>query len=512
VVHRRKGRPDPHRRGRTPARTLRFGLIASWAAAGLFGLSGIAAPAGAVTGSDAAVAYQGDALHDGAQSDVLAPPLTKLWSAGFGGPTSYPVIAGAVAYVTAATNPSAYGTTLFALDLATGAVRWSAPLGGTYFWSALAYDGGRVFSLDYDGQLRAFDAATGGSVWTTQLPGQSAFTSAPTASNGTLYTGGAGSGGTLYAVDETTGAVKWTAPVANGDESSPVVTSTAVYVSYACEQAYAFDPASGALLWHHTSSCEGGGGRTPVLAGGRLWVRDPVLGNVELDPGTGSAVGSFAAGPAPAFSSGAGYFLSGGVLTAQSLSGGGASWTFSGDGQLDSAPLVANGVVYEGSASGTLFALSALTGAVLWSGPVGAPVPAPDEQNVSQPLTGLAIGQGTLLVPTGTGVVAFTGTPDFAMTAQPAQLRIQKNHNATSTITLTANAFLSATVQLSVTGVPASDKATLNPTSVVLGPSATATSVLSVTAGHTAGTLTLVVHGCAGVTCHSASVVVTVTS
>lgn len=475
-------------------------------------LAVVAIPAGAV-GTDAAVAYQGDALHDGAQADALAPPLTKVWSDTFSGPVSYPVIAGGMAYVTVAPNPSSYGTTLEALNLTTGAVQWSLPLGGTYFWSALAYDAGQVFALNYNGQLTALDATTGAQTWSVQLPGQTSFTSPPTAANGYVYTGGAGSGGTVYAVSEATGTLAWTASVMNGDDSSPVVTSSGVYVSYACQQAYDFNPTTGALIWHHTSSCEGGGGRTPALAGSQLYVRDPVLGNVVLDAATGNALGTFAAGPVPALSTSLGYFLSAGTLWAQGLSGGAASWSFTGDGTLSSAPVVANGVVYEGATSGNLYALSASTGAVLWSGNIGSAIPAPDEQNVSQPLTGMAVGQGTLLVPGTDTLVAYSGTPGFSMSAQPAQLKFKKKGSASSTISLSANAWFTGSVALTTSGVPTWAKASLKPASVSLSPGATANSTLTVSSsGPTTGSFTVTVQGCDGGICHSVPVAVTVTS
>jgi outer membrane protein assembly factor BamB len=471
-----------------------------------------ALPAGA-TGTDAAVTYQGDALHNGSQADTLAPPLTKAWSDAFSGPVSYSVIAGGMAYVTVATNPSSYGTTLEALNLSSGVVQWSLPLGGTYFWSALAYDGGQLFALDYNGQLTALNASTGAENWSVQLPGQYAFTSPPTAANGYVYTGGAGSGGTVYAVSESTGAIAWTASVMNGDESSPVVTSSGVYVSYACQQAYDFAPATGALIWHHTSSCEGGGGRTPALVGNQLYVRDPVLGNVVLDASTGAGLGTFAAGPIPALTSSLGYFLSGGTLWAQGLSGGAAAWSFAGDGTLSSAPVVANGVVYEGGTSGSLYALSASTGAVLWSGNVGSAIPAPDEQNVSQPLTGMAIGQGMLLVPATDSLVAYAGTPDFSISAQPAQLRFKKKSSASSTISLTANSSFSGSVSLLTNGAPSWAKVTLRPSSVSLSPGGTSSSVLTIsTSGASTGSFTVSVQGCGGGTCHAVPVAVTVTS
>lgn len=57
--------------------------------------------------------------------------------------------------------------------------------------------------------------------------------------------------------------------------------------------------------------------------------------------------------------------------------------------------------------SGNVYALSASTGSVVWSANAGAGVLAPDEQNVSQPLTGLASSGGLLLVPAGDTLVAF---------------------------------------------------------------------------------------------------------
>ena len=54
-------------------------------------------------------------------------------------------------------------------------------------------------------------------------------------------------------------------------------------------------------------------------------------------------------------------------------------WTFSGDGMLQSAPIVIDNAVVIGSGSGTVYALDAATGAILWSGSAGAAIPAPDE-------------------------------------------------------------------------------------------------------------------------------------
>ncbi|HTX31453.1 MAG TPA: PQQ-binding-like beta-propeller repeat protein [Solirubrobacteraceae bacterium] len=367
------------------------------------------APSALAASSDQAVAYQLDAAHDGYQdASPITTPLSQAWSVNLGGSISYPLIVNGIVYVTAA--GSGGGTTLYAIEQATGATLWSHALGGTYAWSGLAYDAGLVFTVNSDGTLTAFDAGSGASVWSLSLPGQTLFTSPPTAFDGYVYTGGAGGGGDVYAVSEATGALVWEEPVENGDDSSPAVDSSDVYVTYACDQDYDFDPFTGAQIWHHTSSCEGGGGSTPVLAGGDVFGRDATNGNVVLSASSGATLGSFTAGPAPAVGGGDAYTVSGGALTAVAGSGlGNTAWTFTGDGKIDSAPIVVGNLVFAGSSGGNLYALDAASGATDWSTTLASGVPAPEEGQSSQPLTGLAAGEGTLIVPTGSELVAFTG-------------------------------------------------------------------------------------------------------
>ena len=85
------------------------------------------------------------------------------------------------------------------------------------------------------------------------------------------------------------------------------------------------------------------------------------------------------------------------------------AWAYAtGDGKLVSAPIVANGFVYVGSSTGNLYAINAATGMMPpWSTFVGYPIAAPDERNVSQPLTGLAAGGNALLVPAGSLLVCY---------------------------------------------------------------------------------------------------------
>ncbi|HEX8343431.1 MAG TPA: PQQ-binding-like beta-propeller repeat protein [Actinoplanes sp.] len=395
-------------------RSLLRGVVAVAAASALSVTMG-AAPGEAADATGVAVAYQINARHDGnSPAGAAAPPLTEKWRRDLGRAVSYPVIADNKAFVTVRTGDD-YGTSLYAIDTRTGADVWGpVELGGTYYWSALTLGAGRVYAINGDGRLTAFAMRTGRVLWQTDLPGQYSFSSAPTFRAGMVYTGGAGSGGTVYAVNAATGAVVWTAPVANGDQSSPAVTATGVYVSYACEQSYRFDPATGATRWVHSTGCSGGGGKTPVVAAGGLWVRQtyteapPVL---NLNTGqVKTRFGSWGM-PAPAFSGRTGFFVVGGELhAADAATPDKPIWTFTGDGsQLRSAPIVVNGYVYVGSQSGTVFAVDPATGQAVWSADTGAEITPPDEQNVSTPLTGLAAGQGVLLVPASGRLVAYGG-------------------------------------------------------------------------------------------------------
>jgi outer membrane protein assembly factor BamB len=154
-----------------------------------------------------AVTYQIDYAHSGRAvfQDPITFPNNPAWSVTLNGAISYPLIAGGMVYVTTSspgTGGGIYGTSLYALDEETGDIVWGpVAISGTYYWSASAYDHGKIFVINFDGLLRSFDAVTGTPGWSKQLPGQYAFTSPPTAINGIVYVGGAGSGGTLYAVD-----------------------------------------------------------------------------------------------------------------------------------------------------------------------------------------------------------------------------------------------------------------------------------------------------------------------
>lgn len=364
-------------------------------------------PDGAVTlSTDPAVSYRINPTHTGLQAaNLTSRRLGKRWSHDLAGPVSYPLVAGGKVFVTVA-NVGSYGSGLVALDERTGRVLWGPiDLGGTYAFSGAAYDQGKVFVVNGDGLVRSFDANSGTPGWSVKAEGQYSFDSPPTASGGSVYLVGAGSGGTLYAFSEASGAARWTVQVA-GTSSSPAVSGDGVFVTFACVQADDFSPSTGTRIWHHNASCSGGGGATAVLYQGKVYARDLSSGNLTLDARTGTAVGTFSATTNPAFSGKTGLFLSGGTLRSLDLASGTVQWSFAGDGSLVSAPVAAGGTVYVASSSGIVYALNASTGSVVAEVDTQSPISGTDEQNAVQ-RTSLAVGDGLLLVPAGTTLFAY---------------------------------------------------------------------------------------------------------
>ena len=357
--------------------------------------------------TDQARNFQIDATHTGAVSSPgLTPPLKQRWVVNFGQPISYPLIADGRVFVTVKENGN--GSKLVALDATNGAILWSTILGGTSNWSAACYENGRVFAMNSSSVLRAFDAVTGNLIWSTSLH-VSVLDSPPTVFQGVVYV----SAEDVYAISADTGAVLWTKIVINGDTSSPAVTSDGLWVSYSCPNVYKLNPATGAQIWFYSPGCSGGGGQTPALYNGRLYVRDIFSPEKIFDAETGAIIGTFVAKNSPAFRGTTGFFLEGsevvgtfGTLRARDINTNAELWSFAGDGQLQSAVLVVNDFVYVGSASGKLYALNVATGQQAWVTTAGASIPYVSEIG-GNPTTSFAAAEGLLVIPTSTTLVAY---------------------------------------------------------------------------------------------------------
>jgi outer membrane protein assembly factor BamB len=342
-----------------------------------------------------------NAAHKGAVTfKTVALPSSSAWSVDVGGSASYALIVGGRVFVTVAVNGNSQ---LLALNGTTGATVW----GPIAFPGAVnaAYDGGRVFVAAGNPQsqiISALDAATGNPVWSATVPG-GWFPEPPVAADGIVYTT---NGGVVTAFDETNGAILWQTGI-GGTDGIVAVTVDGLYGASPCT-AVDLQPAVGSQIWFNNSGCSGGGGATPVAANGLVYAPNSSAGSsgTVFDAETGATKGSYSASVIPAFSSSAGFFLSNGTLQGLALPNNQVLWSFAGDGQLATAPIVVNSYVFIGSQSGNLYALDSSSGQQVWNQNLGAAIPATQEYGVVQ-YTGLAAGDGLLVVPNGTKVTAF---------------------------------------------------------------------------------------------------------
>ena len=352
-----------------------------------------------------AVAFQINPAHTGDVNFAsLSFPTNALWSVDVGGTPSYALIVQGKIFITVKVGSG--GSQLVALDQTTGAVVWGPiAIGGS---ANAAFDSGKVFVISSPfasaATIEAYDAQSGSQLWSTLLTGQYSFSGGLTAANGFVYAGGAGSGGTLYAVDQTTGAIAWTQSVQNGDNSTPAITADGVYVTYPC-WTYDFRPATGESIWNNNTGCEGGGGATPVVANQTVYSPNGTSGynGSTYNAETGALIGTYSADSPSAFSATTGYFLQGGTLRGISVANNTVLWSFAGDGQLTGAPIAVNQYVFISSASGNLYALDGATGQQTWK----VTLPAPVDWQLAVPLSGLSAGDGLLVVPTGTKVATY---------------------------------------------------------------------------------------------------------
>ena len=101
---------------------------------------------------------------------------------------------------------------LYALDAATGALRWKFATGDVVH-SSPAYDSGTLYFGSWDSYLYAVDAATGQKKWQFKtgedglIHNQVGFQGSPAVVNGVVYVGCRDSG--FYAIDAATGTQKW---------------------------------------------------------------------------------------------------------------------------------------------------------------------------------------------------------------------------------------------------------------------------------------------------------------
>jgi outer membrane protein assembly factor BamB len=185
---------------------------------------------------------------------------------------------------------------VYALDAATGATLWhTGPEVGVNFNSrtSVAVSDGMVFGGAWDGQIWALDASTGSLLWTYQTPLYP--WAGVTAAAGTVWVAGTDpflSSGTLYALDDVTGTLKWSAPLGAGGGSAPLFAHGNVYVGTwngFQGSILAFNAFTGDPVWTSDTFC-GFWFDTPAYDGTNLYVGDTCGAVRALDSTTGATI------------------------------------------------------------------------------------------------------------------------------------------------------------------------------------------------------------------------------
>jgi outer membrane protein assembly factor BamB len=227
--------------------------------------------------------FQGDAAHDGLAASGPAPPYVRAWTHpvaptdvkqhSFG--VSAPVIDGTTVY-------AASGSALSALDLSSGAERWSVDRQGAPSTPAVAEAGGRRLVLFTDttdegaGELRAVDADTGKDAWDAPAALPAVSRTGVTVDGGTAYVGDAN--GHVVAVDAATGKQTWSVsiggepkgPLAVGDGNVYAVPLSHDFSTSVSASIVALAASDGSISWRVTSQPASPFASLPAAADGSV--------------------------------------------------------------------------------------------------------------------------------------------------------------------------------------------------------------------------------------------------
>ncbi|MBV9149904.1 MAG: PQQ-like beta-propeller repeat protein, partial [Candidatus Eremiobacteraeota bacterium] len=251
------------RTGRT-SWTFGIALIALFIAACFVAVNGTAACAAPVASTEPTTAmFRGNAAHLGVY-DSMAPTLHSIrWRfRAKGNLISSPAVADGMVFVGSSDG------NIYAVRTSNGARVWKSQTKGPVSSSPAVWNA-TVYAASVDGAVYAVNALNGKLKWRFDTAGERRFTalgihgiipknemmpdpfdmfiSSPVIDNGTLYIGSGDHN--VYALDATTGALRWKFTTGDVVHASPAVSGGVVYVGSFDRYFYALDAATGALRW-----------------------------------------------------------------------------------------------------------------------------------------------------------------------------------------------------------------------------------------------------------------------
>ena len=273
---------------------------------------------------------------------------------------SSPAISNGIVYVGSEDN------NVYALNATTGALIWTYTTGADVM-SSPAVANGIVYVGSLDHNVYALNATTGELIWTYTT--ESFVRSSPAVSfrkkqvyleplRGTVYIGS--DDNNLYALDATTGSLRWKYNTGNAVTSSPAVYNEVVYVGSGGNNVYALNATTGELIWSYTTY--GSVGTSPSVAYGMVFVGSVSDSRVyALNATTGARIWSYYTGvgiaSSPAIADDKVFIGNAGSnFYALNATNGEVIWTYTAGGAIWSSPAIADGIVYIGSNDGKVYA------------------------------------------------------------------------------------------------------------------------------------------------------------
>ena len=229
---------------------------------------------------------------------------------------------------------------------------WSARIAGSSNRARLAaapvIGGGRLYAIDTEGVVHAFDAANGSPLWTRSFAvkgdgSNSEFGGGVSFDADKVFvTTGVGE---VAALDAASGAPVWSKKPAGPLRGSPTIGFGAVYVMTQSNQIIALDVADGSLVWNESGS---------VTQAGVFGVAAPAAGQ-------GTVIAGYSSGELVAYRYENGRQLWSDALARTSISTEVGSLT-----DVDADPIIDRGRVYALGQGGRMAAYELVTGQRIW--------------------------------------------------------------------------------------------------------------------------------------------------
>jgi outer membrane protein assembly factor BamB len=214
--------------------------------------------------------------------------------------------------------------------------------------SAPVVAGGRVYTIDTMGVVRAFDGRSGAQVWASPTPTEkgneaSLYGGGIAFDNGRIYaTNGLGF---VTALDASNGGIAWKVRPGGPLRGAPTVGNDALYVMSQDNQIYSLKESDGSSNWSQAASLE--------IAG--------VFGSASPAVGQGTVVAGFSSGELNAYR-----YENGRQVWQDALQRTSITTSVSSLSDIDADPVIDNGQVFAIGQGGRMVALELTTGQRMW--------------------------------------------------------------------------------------------------------------------------------------------------